>query len=277
VSRVLLVVGLLAVAACGPGGAPHPGGAGPSGWTASTAHRPEPPPANAGFDYQIGEAYPPPAGARVITRDRAAEPVPGRYTVCYVNAFQAQPEELGWWRAHHRGLLLHDRAGAEVVDRDWNEVLLDISTADRRTAVAAVVDRWLDGCATRGFRAVEPDNLDSWTRSGGLLDRDDATRFARLLTDHAHARGLAVGQKNTPELAGTRRSTGFDFAVAEECGRYDECDTYTDAYGAEVFVIEYRRRDFTTACRRWGPRLSIVFRDRSVSAPSTPGYRHAAC
>ncbi|WP_341350812.1 endo alpha-1,4 polygalactosaminidase [Nocardioides convexus] len=90
-----------------------------------------------------------------------------------------------------------------------------------------------------------------------------AKAFARTLVRRAHLRRLAVGQKNWSELDGT--TLGFDFAVAEECGRYDECGDYVASYGRRVLVIEYRRADFRRACARWGPRLGIVLRDRALS------------
>jgi hypothetical protein len=37
-----------------------------------------PPPAHAGFDYQIGGAYTPPAGVEVVSRDHATLPAPRR-------------------------------------------------------------------------------------------------------------------------------------------------------------------------------------------------------
>src|SRR4051812_13878225 len=77
------------------------------------------PPAGARADYQLGGAYAPPAGVRVVTRDRAARPVPGDYSICYVNAFQTQDDERGWWRAHHPSLLLRDARGHEVTDPGW--------------------------------------------------------------------------------------------------------------------------------------------------------------
>jgi hypothetical protein len=88
--------------------------------------------------------------------------------------------------------------------------------------VLDLVGGWSDGCAADGFAAVEPDSLDSWTRSRGLLDRADAVALARLLVERAHAAGLAVAQKDAAELTGA--GPGFDFAVAEDCGAYDECD-----------------------------------------------------
>ncbi|MCL4288166.1 MAG: hypothetical protein KJ006_11045, partial [Thermoleophilia bacterium] len=56
-----------------------------------------PPPANAGFDYQIGGDYPLPAGVSVVSRDWfSGSPAPDpAYSICYVNAFQTQPDERG--------------------------------------------------------------------------------------------------------------------------------------------------------------------------------------
>ena len=63
-----------------------------------------PPPADAGFDYQIGGDYPPPAGVSVVSRDwfsgrPAADPA---YSICYVNAFQTQANESGVDRPDER-------------------------------------------------------------------------------------------------------------------------------------------------------------------------------
>ncbi|MFI8100975.1 endo alpha-1,4 polygalactosaminidase [Streptomyces sp. NPDC086023] len=236
-----------------------------------------PPRGNSGFDYQLGGAYPPRRGVEVVVRDRSDRVAAGVYNVCYVNAFQAQAEELRWWQRNHPSLLLKDANGRHVVDEDWNEVLLDTSTAAKRTRLAAVVGRWFDGCARDGFKAVEPDNLDSYERSKRLLSTADNVAFARLLTARAHAAGLAVAQKNTVELAPKGRRIGFDFAVAEECGRYDECGGYVSAYGSRVFVVEYRSRDFTKACAAWGDRLSVIQRDRDLRPRGTTGYVRKAC
>ncbi|MFM9599640.1 endo alpha-1,4 polygalactosaminidase [Streptomyces turgidiscabies] len=227
------------------------------------------PPPNAGFDYQIGGAYPPPAGVRVVSRDRTAAPAAGLYNVCYVNAFQAQPGAEKAWPAD---LLLRDANGEVVVDEDWDEALLDIGTAAKRSRIAARVNKWTDGCADKGFDAVEPDNYDSYTRSDGLLTAGDATAFITLLSRHAHTRGLAVGQKNTVGLAGLRKRTGLDFAVAEECGEYDECGEYAQAFDDRVLVIEYTDSGLRKARGAFGDRLSIVRRDVDVSTPGSAGY-----
>ncbi|MFE0516854.1 endo alpha-1,4 polygalactosaminidase [Streptomyces sp. NPDC058964] len=227
------------------------------------------PPRHAGFDYQIGGAYPPPKGVRVVSRDRSSSPARGLYNICYVNAFQAQPEERASWPAD---LLLRDADGEVVVDENWNEALLDIRTPAKRERVAQRVDRWIDECADKGFDAVEPDNYDSYTRSRHLLTAGAATAFAALLSRHAHARRLAVAQKNTAELAGVRAKAGLDFAVAEECGEYAECGTYARAFDDRVVVVEYSDEGLRKAVADFGDRLSIVRRDRMVSTPGSAGY-----
>ena len=124
------------------------------------------PSAGAVPDYQLGGAYPPADGVGIVGRDRGAEPADDVYSICYVNAFQTQPGELDSWP---EDLLLH-ADGTPVFDPDWpDEALADTSTDDKRGRIAAIVTPWITGCAADGFDAVEFDNLDSYTRSGGAL------------------------------------------------------------------------------------------------------------
>lgn len=241
------------------------------------------PPANSVFDYQIGGVYPPAAGVGIIARDRGEAPSPGRYSICYVNAFQTQPADNAWWQGQHRSLLLTDSDGRYVEDPDWpGELLLDISTPDRRAELAAVVGGWIAECAARGFQAVEPDNLDSFTRSAGRLSQPDAVAFARLLVRSAHSHGLSIGQKNTPQLTRAGHTDiGFDFAVAEECAVYDECDGYLSGYDDQVYEIEYTDNggfpNYTAACSALGSTISIIYRDRDVVPSGTSGYTYKWC
>jgi Glycoside-hydrolase family GH114 len=236
-----------------------------------------PPPANARFDYQIGEAYRPPAGVRVVSRDWSARPLRGGYSACYVNAFQTQPNAK--WP---EGLVLRSLGD----DPNWGgEYLLDISTRAKRRRIADRLQPMIRACARKGFDAVEYDNLDSWTRFDGTpragdvpFGKREALVFARLITRRAHALGLAVAQKNTVELTRAQvRRVGFDFAIAEECGRYRECGAYRRLYGDRVLAIEYRRRDFRAACRAVGDRIAVVLRDRDVTAPGSRTYRFDSC
>jgi len=234
------------------------------------------PPPNGAVDYQLGGAYPPPVGVTIVSRDRRASPAAGLYNICYVNGFQIQPDEESFWMTQHPELILRDGQGNPVIDADWNEMLIDIGTPAKRTAVAAIVGGWIDGCADAGFAAIEIDNLDSFSRSGGLLTEADAVAAMRLFADRAHARGLPASQKNSAELVGRKAEMGTDFVVAEECNRYDECGVYTAAYGDHVIVIEYRQADFDAGCAAF-PGLSIVLRDRDLVTPGAAGYVFAGC
>jgi hypothetical protein len=246
------------------------------GWGASSAP-PDAirlPPANGSFDYQLGGAYAPPAGVVVLSRDRNDAPAPGLYNICYVNGFQVQPGEEGLWEAD---LILRDANGDPIVDPDWDEMLLDVSTADKRTRVAAVVGGWIQQCHVDGFDAVEVDNLDSYSRSGGRLSQDNAVALMALLSGVAHDARLAIAQKNSTEILGRRAEMGTDFAVAEECSRYSECGEYVDAYGEHVLMIEYRESDFSAGCATYGATHGIVRRDRNLVTPGNPAYVYAGC
>ncbi|CAL9324184.1 endo alpha-1,4 polygalactosaminidase [Streptomyces sp. SudanB66_2053] len=245
----------------------------PDGFNAEAA-APAPPPAHAGFDYQIGGAYAPPTGVTVVSRDHEASPAAGLYNICYVNAFQAQRGAEDEW---DEDLLLRDAGGNIVYDSEWKEAILDTRTADKRERIAEKVGVWIDQCGDKGFQAIEPDNFDSYTRSKNLLDAADAQAYIKLLADRAHADGLAIGQKNTVELASNRVENGLDFAVAEECGEWDECGDYTAEFGNSVIVIEYTAGGLRDACAGFADTLSIVQRDLDVSPKGSSGYVRETC
>lgn len=232
------------------------------------------PPAAAAWDYQIGGAYTPPSGVKIVTRDNSASAASGLYNICYINAFQINPGLDGEWSSD---LLLRDANGNKVTDPDWRETLLDIRTADKRTRVAAKINGIIDSCASKGFQAIEPDNYDSFSRSKNLINTTNAQDYIKLLSSHAHAKGLAIAQKNTPELAGNRSANGLDFAVAEECGQYTECDSYTGPFGNRVIDVEYTNSGLSKVCGSWKGTISIVQRDVDVVPAGDSGYVRRTC
>ncbi|SCD45907.1 hypothetical protein GA0115240_10945 [Streptomyces sp. DvalAA-14] len=232
------------------------------------------PPAHAGFDYQIGGGYTPPAGVSVVSRDHDDSPAAGLYNICYVNAFQTQEGAESDWDAD---LLLHNAKGKVVKDPDWDEAILDIRTASNRQRIADKVDGWIDQCAAKGFQAVEPDNFDTYTRFPSYLTQAEAESYIQLLSAHAHSKNLAIAQKNTAELSGDHAVNGLDFAIAEECADYSECGDYTSAYGNHVIVIEYTAKGLSKACSGYGSTLSIVQRDEDVVPKGTSGYVRKTC
>jgi hypothetical protein len=251
-------------------------GASTSATETSGPGQPVLPPANGGLDYQLGGAYEPPAGVEVLSRDRNASPAAGLYNICYVNGYQTQPDEEQWWLDEHPDLLLRDANGDPFIDPDWDEILLDITADDKRQALAEIVGGWIEQCGLDGFDAVEIDNLDTYSRSDGQITQDDAVAFMSMLSTVAHNAGLAIAQKNSTEIAARQPQMGTDFAVAEECNRWGECEDYKDVYGDLVFVIEYRTEDFDAGCSDF-PELSIVLRDLELVPAGSSGYVYDGC
>ena len=269
----ILVIGALiaaSLAAC----APKPTRTSPPDGT-TAAHAVEAPPAGGLPDYQLGGAYEPAEGVSIVARDRSVEPAPGRYSICYVNGFQTQPDELGSWDSD----LLLSRDGKALVDPEWpDEVLIDTSTNDKRKRVFDTVSTWIHECAEAGFDAVEFDNFDSFTRSQKALVMEDNAALASSFVELSHRLGLAVGQKNAAEFSRIlHEEVGFDFAVAEECSAFRECDEYSRVYGQAVIDIEYTDnlpRDWDDICGDPETPTSAVLRDRDLTVADNP--RHTA-
>lgn len=234
------------------------------------------PPPDGGLDYQLGGAYAPPDGVQIVSRDRNEAPAAGLYNICYVNGYQAQPDEDAFWLEEHPDLVLRDGNGDPVIDPDWDEMLLDTSTPEKRMGLAVIVGGWIAGCADAGYQAVEIDNLDTYSRSGGLLTEDNAVEYMALLSAAAHDAGVAIAQKNSTEILGRAAEMGTDFCVAEECSVYDECGDYVDVYGDAVLMIEYGADDFAKGCADF-PGHSIVLRDLYLTMPGDADYVYDAC
>ncbi|WP_307851086.1 endo alpha-1,4 polygalactosaminidase [Nocardiopsis sp. MG754419] len=243
-------------------------------------------PPEGGFDYQLGGAYPPPDGVEIVVRDSSVEPEPDLYSVCYVNGFQTQPGDLGFWEERAPDVLLRDEGGDPVADPGWpDEYLLDTSTEELRERIAALLDDTIAQCAEAGYDAVEFDNLDAYLRSYSALTSDDNLALATLLVASAHDRGMAAAQKNTVEEAERGKDeVGFDFAITESCAAWSECGGYTRVYGEEnVLAIEYPEdldevdTDFDAACAVTDTPARTILRDLALVAESEPGYVYATC
>jgi hypothetical protein len=233
------------------------------------------PPAGAAFDYQLAGAYPAPEGVTVVARDSTVEPAGADYDICYVNGFQTQPGESEEWLQTRPHLLLHNK-NRPMADPDWpDEYLFDTSTALNRSTLLALRGSALAACAAAGYHAVEIDNLDTYTRSRDLLTIENNIALAAGYADLAHRLGLAIAQKNgSIDSVRLRDEVGFDFVIAEDCARFEECTAYTDAYGDLVFDIEYDADFLAAACEAVG---SAVLRDVGLVAADDAAYVFQSC
>jgi len=241
---------------------------------------PEPvqPPPGVAFDYQLGGDYPLPAGTELVVRQWTdGEADPDAYSVCYVNAFQteATPGHPDYENNWPPGVVWE-----QGEDPQWpGEHPIDIGSNTKRRAAVEFVTSRFEHCAQQGFEAVELDNLDTFTRyPDAPFDRADTIAYARLLVEAAIEEGLAVGQKNTPELLGVARTEiGFGFAIVEECGAYEECQPYVDTYQGRVYDVEYTEAGLAAACAAIGDEAAVVQRDLELVTPEQPGYVYATC
>lgn len=220
------------------------------------------------FDYQLGGDGPLPEGVQVVARDWQDGDAAGDdvYDVCYINAFQSQP-----------GVEWPAELVSDVEDPDWpREFVIDLSTPGNRGLAAGTVEQMVQRCADRGFDAVEFDNLDTFIRYDGLgFGRAEAIEYATTIVGLAHVRGLAAGQKNTVELLDA--DIGFDFAVTEQCGEYDECGDYQAGYGDLVFDIEYDEAGFAAACQFFAGGPTVILRDLDLAPEGAAGHRYERC
>lgn len=154
----------------------------------------------------------------------------GIRVVCY---FSAGSHEN--WRADSAEL--SSSVLGSALDGWAGERWLDIRAPAVRTQMQARLAR----AKQRGCDGVEPDNVDGYANASGFpLTSADQLSFNRFLAKEAHALGLSIGLKNdldqVPMLVGD-----FDWALNEECAKYNECDALEPFIAANkaVFHVEY--------------------------------------
>ncbi|MBN2148075.1 MAG: endo alpha-1,4 polygalactosaminidase [Anaerolineales bacterium] len=160
----------------------------------------------------------------------------------------------------------------EVIGRDYEgwpgEKWLDIRQIDQ---LAPILCARFDLCRQKGFDGVEPDNMEIYTSNTGFpLVYDDQLKFALWLADEAHARGLAIGQKNASDQVAALVDV-YDFAIIEDAfydGWAEQMLPYIQA-GKAVFAAEYTDMgvDFESA-RVWGHQhgFSFILKNRNLNA-----------
>lgn len=237
----------------------------------SASAAPEP---RADWDWQLSENIAPPRGVQVLDFDpdnvtRAqvmALNNAGVYTICYVSV-----GTLENWR--HDVNMFYDQNifYRPVVGKQYDEwpdeFFLDIRNPGLKHVMAK---RFMD-CALKGFKAIEPDNLDVYENESGFeISREDTLRYIGELVKAAHSVGLEIGQKNVPELTGDLVGM-MDFVITESCyqdGWCDQVSAYLDA-GKPVFDAEYNDReiDFNKACEvAENMGISMILKDRDLTS-----------
>jgi uncharacterized protein (TIGR03437 family) len=192
----------------------------------------------------------------------------GSRVVCYMSAGTFEP-----WRTD--AALFPDAVKGSPVSGWPDERWLDIRRLD---VLGPIMEARLDLCKSKGFDAVEPDNIDAYTnRSGFPLTGNDQLRFNRFLADAAHARGLSIGLKNDldqiPQLV-----SYFDWALNEQCFQYKECDTLLPFVkaGKAVFNAEYKLEPSAFCAQANALNFNSLFKKLELDAWVVPCREPAA-
>ena len=154
----------------------------------------------------------------------------GRRAICYLS--------VGAWEQGRPDAHLFAR---ELLGKSngWpGERWLDIRRID---LLAPVLRQRIALCASKGFDAVEPDNVDGYANDSGFpLQQADQLAFNRWVADEVHRLDMSVGLKNDLDQV-EDLVDDVDFAVNEQCVEFDECEALLPFVraGKAVLHVEY--------------------------------------
>jgi hypothetical protein len=186
----------------------------------------------------------------------------GHIVVCYFSA--------GTWENWRPDANLFPTSALGSNVSGWQgEKWLDV----RDSTVRSIMAQRMDLAKSKGCDGLEPDNVDGYANKSGFpLTMQDQIDFNTYLADQAHARGMIVALKNSTDLVSSLVGK-FDFAVVEECFRYNECSAYTPFInqGKAVLNAEYTNYSSSVCTQAASLKFSTVFYnlnlDGSVYSP----------
>ena len=160
----------------------------------------------------------------------------------------------------------------EVLGKDYEgwhgEKWLDIRQIEK---LAPIMLARLDLCKTKGFDALEPDNMEIYSNNTGFpLTYNDQLKYALWLADEAHKRRLAIGIKNSPDQV-KDLVEHLDFAITEDAFYHkwaEKMIPFVEA-GKPVFDAEYTdlRGDFEAYCKKSKElKFSTILKHRNLDA-----------
>ena len=189
----------------------------------------------------------------------------GIKVVCYMDAgtWESFRPDANQFPSSVKGETLSGFPNERWLDIRQTSILLPIMQARARI------------CQSKGFDAIEWDNIDGYSNDTGFNKSDNAGSYITAqdqitydtdLASIAHGLGLSAAFKNDLNQASTL-GPQFDFAIDEQCFQYKECSYDINAFIAHnkaVFEVEYNRirEPFPSFCPAANAdKLSSVFAD----------------
>ncbi len=155
----------------------------------------------------------------------------GRKVICYMNAG-------AWENFRPDAQQFPDALKGKELEGWPGERWFDIRNLAK---LGPLIEARMDLCKTKGFDAIEPDNVDAYSNNSGFpLTAQDQLAYNTFLANAAHARGLSVGLKNDLDQVAALQPQ-FDWALNEQCFQYTECDSLIPfaKAGKAIFQVEY--------------------------------------
>ncbi len=164
----------------------------------------------------------------------------GKKAVCYISGGTAEN-----WRADYSSFPASVKGNQMS---EWpGEYWLKLDSNSRAILLPIMKNRMQQQCKSKGFDAVEFDNVDGYSQSpneiGITITEADQFEYNKALADIAHSLGLSAGLKN--DLGQVAKLQPFyDYALNEQCNQYNECSVYNNTFLANnkpTFVVEYNK------------------------------------
>lgn len=172
-----------------------------------------------------------------------------------VDAFTTTAQQVAALHAQGKKVIAYISAGTIEDDRpdinllpkevigqvypEWpKERWLDIR---QREKLRPWLNSRIDRIISKGFDAIEPDNLDSYSNETGFdISINDTKLYCDFLIKLAHDKGLGIGQKNVPELS-AEYSKKFDWVLTEDAfdQKWENDVKPYITQNKPVFAVEY--------------------------------------
>jgi hypothetical protein len=152
----------------------------------------------------------------------------GRHVNCYI--------DVGTWESYRPDAKQFPKSVLGHKDGHWKgERWLDIR---QLSILEPIMAARFQMCASKGFDAVDPDNIDGYENKTGFpINAQDQLAYDEWVAQEVHTLNIAVDQKNDNDQVKDLRPY-FDFAVLEQCYQQNYCSEFTPYSDDNVLVVD---------------------------------------
>ena len=139
------------------------------------------------------------------------------------------------------------------------------------SVLAPIMTARFQMCVSKGFDAVEPDNIDGYSNNTGFpLTAADQIAYNQWIAQTVHSLGMSVALKNDVDQV-SQLQPSFDFVIDEQCFQYSECNTlmpFINA-GKAVFEVEYSGNTSSICSQANALNFNTLIKDMNLTATRT--------